>query len=78
MRLSWTPVAEADAYAVVFLSGDLAEIARVSGLPGPELVLAPGSLPAGLRPGAEVLWRVIATRGPDELAQSPTALLTIP
>jgi hypothetical protein len=78
LRLTWTPSAEAESYAVVFLSPDLAEIARVSGVTEPHLDLRPGALPAGLAPGSRVLWRVHAMRGPDELARSHALMVTLP
>jgi hypothetical protein len=78
LRLSWTPAAEAASYTVLFLSPDLTEIARVEGLAESRLDLRPGSLPAGLTPGTQVLWRVLAMRGADEVARSRTLPVTLP
>ena len=78
LRLEWTPSAAADHYALVFLSPDLSEIARVADLREPHVDLRSGALPAGLTPGSHALWRVIAMRGADEVARSRTAAITIP
>ena len=68
----------AESYAVVFLSPDLVEIARVSGVTESHLDLRPGALPTGLASGNRVLWRVSAMRGPDELARSRALMVTLP
>lgn len=78
VRLTWAPAAGADGYAVVFLSADLVEVARVSGVRETAFALAPGTLPAGLASGAEVLWRVVALRGADEIGSSPTQPVRVP
>jgi len=78
VRLAWSPAREADRYDVVFQSPDLNEIARTNGVAATELILTPTSLPPGLRPGAHVLYHVVALRGPDELARSRTVSLTVP
>lgn len=78
VRLSWAAAPGADRYRVEFLAGDLAELARVEDLAAAELVLDPRALPAGLASGAEVLWRVVATRGADEIARSPGMPLLVP
>jgi hypothetical protein len=78
VRLAWTATPGATEYAVVFLGADLSELARVEGLAHPELVLDPAALPAGLAPGREILWRVSARAGRDEIARSVTSPLSIP
>jgi hypothetical protein len=78
VRLTWTPSAGAESYAVVFLSPELAEIARVRGITETHLDLRPGALPAGLMSRSQVLWRVVAMRGPDELTRSSTLTVTLP
>jgi hypothetical protein len=77
-RLAWTPAPEATGYAVVFLTDDLHEIARVGDLEATTLVLDREALPAGLASGQVVLWRVTAYAGADELARSPASTLSIP
>lgn len=77
VRLEWTPAAAADGYALVFLSPDLTEIARVR-VAEPRFTLNAGSLPAGLASGTSVLWRVVALHGGDEIARSRTASLIVP
>jgi len=62
----------------VFLSADLSEVARVANVNETHLDLAPAALPSGLRSGEQVLWRVHAMRGPDEVAHSRTQPLTLP
>jgi hypothetical protein len=78
LRLSWAPVADATAYTVVFLSADLSEVARIDALSSPHLVLDPNALLPGLTPHTNVLWRVIAWHGADELGRSPALPLTLP
>ena len=78
LRLSWSAEPEADAYAVVFLSPDLTEIARVADVRDTHLDLRTHELPAGLVPGRLVLWRVLALRGPDEIASTSALPLTLP
>jgi len=80
VRLSWNPAPGATHYAVVFLAGDLSEVARVDDLSATELLLASGALPAGLPAFADVplLCRVSAYSGPDEIARSTTSPVTLP
>lgn len=78
VRLEWSPLPEADGYRVVFLSADLAEVARVAEVHETHLDLRPGALPIGLASGARLLWRVVAMRGADELARSRTLAITVP
>jgi hypothetical protein len=78
LRLTWTPSVGAESYTVVFLSPELAEIARVGDIRETHLDLRPGALPAGLTSESQVLWRVVAMRGPDELTRSSTLTVTLP
>jgi hypothetical protein len=78
VRLSWAPAPGATHYSVVFLAGDLSEIARVENLTVTELMLMPDALPAGLVSGSDVLWRVTAFVGSDEIARSTATPLTLP
>ena len=78
VSLSWSPAPGATRYQVVFLSGDLSEVARVADVSAPAIVLDRASLPAGLVSGGTVLWRVGAYEGRDELARSGTVPLTVP
>jgi hypothetical protein len=78
VRLTWQPAAGATDYAVVFLGADLTERARVPGLPAPAYELDVRSLPAGLLPGEDILWRVSASAGGDEIARSAAYPLTVP
>lgn len=78
VRLTWAPAPGATRYAVVFLAGDLGEIARVDTGTTTEFELAAPALPAGLASGQAVLWRVTAYQGADEIGRSDTLPLTIP
>lgn len=74
-RFAWSPVEGADRYAVVLLGADLIERARFETGPETTFVVDAGELPARLEAEAAVLWRVVALRGQDEIAHSPTRLL---
>lgn len=78
LRLSWTAEPEADAYAVVFLSPDLTEIARVGEVRDTHLDLRTHELPVGLVPGRRVLWRVHALHSTDEIGRTSALPLTLP
>ena len=78
LRLAWSPAAGATRYAVVFLAGDLREVARIDDVTATECMLAADTLPAGLASGQAVLWRVTAYEGADEIGRSVTAPLTVP
>jgi len=77
-RLSWSAAPRATRYTVVFLAGDLSEIARFDDLATTELVLTDDARPAGLDAGRSVLWRVTAFSGRDEVARSSASPLTLP
>jgi hypothetical protein len=78
VRLTWKPAPGATHYAVVFLAGDLSEIARIADLESTELTLSPDALPAGLAPRSDVLWRVTAYTGSDEITRSTATPITLP
>ena len=77
-RLAWAPAPQATGYAVVFLDDDLHEIARIGDLETTTLVLDRAALPAGLRSGQTLLWRVAAYSGGDEIARSTTSPVSVP
>ncbi len=77
-RLTWAQAPGATRYTVVFLAGDLTEVARVDDLTETELLLDSAALPPGLLAPADVLWRVTAYAGPDEIARSNTNPITLP
>jgi len=76
--LSWSPLSDAERYAVVFQSPDLVEIGRLTDITGTTLGLSARALPDGLAPGGSVLCRVVALRGADEIARSKTIAVTLP
>jgi hypothetical protein len=78
IELTWTPVAGAEAYRVVFYGADLKESAHVDGLVEARLVRRAGSLPSGLTGGAEVLAEVTALRNGDPIATSKAQALHLP
>ena len=88
VMLKWNPAPRATHYAVVFLAPDLTEIARVEDvrqadpqLPGSgetALFLRKDRLPSGLTSASEVLWRVTAYAGEDEIARSPATPVQLP
>jgi hypothetical protein len=78
VRLAWEPTAAATSYVVVFLSADLVEIARVTGVRETHLDLRRGFLPPGLGSGARVLWRVSAMDGDDEISRAPAREVVVP
>jgi hypothetical protein len=77
-RLSWRGAPGADSYAIVFLSADLTERARVDGLVDSAFVLTPATRPAAFAAGEPGLWRVHAYAGGDELGRSAATPLTFP
>jgi hypothetical protein len=78
VRLEWAPLPGAEGYAIVFLSADLSERARVRDLHDTHFDLRAGANPPGLPSGAQVLWRVIALRGGDEIERSPATSVRVP
>lgn len=78
IELGWQPVAGATSYEVAFFAPDLTELGHTGPLAEPRLVLEPGALPAGLHPGADVLWQVTARSGADAIGQSRTTLIRLP
>jgi hypothetical protein len=77
-RLTWNPAPGATRYAVVFLAPDLTEIARVDDLTANELALGSERLPGGLTPASDVLWRVHAYAGADEIGRSGASPVRLP
>jgi hypothetical protein len=78
VRLSWDPAPGAQTYTLVFLSGDLREVAQVTGQTRSDLLLSRDSLPLGLASGQSLLWRVVAYRGADEVGRSSAGPIEIP
>lgn len=78
LRFEWPPVPEAERYVVVFLSPELAELARIEGTAEPHLELRAGALPAGLPAGGAALWRAVGMRGADEVGRTRTSPVTLP
>jgi hypothetical protein len=76
-RLTWPGSADAESYEVVFLSAELTEIARVTGLRETHLDLRPDALPSGLVLGSHVLWRAHAMRGTDEVSRTAVVPLAL-
>lgn len=73
--LTWAAVEGADAYDVVFLSAHLRELARISDVREPRLVLGRGALPDGVAPGVPLLVEIDARRGGDIISLSaPSAI----
>ena len=78
IRLSWTPVAQADAYEVVLYSVALVEVARVGPLTRAELLLTRDRLPATIAADTPLLVRVVALRQGAPLGTSRAASLLTP
>jgi hypothetical protein len=78
LALTWPAVPDADAYRVVFYGADLAERARVDGLPEPRMTLRAGALPAGLGHGETALAEVTALRRGDAIATSRMTSVRVP
>ena len=78
LELSWSPFPGADHYRVVFFDTSLREIARTDSSADTHAVLRAASLPAGLRHGASVGWRVEALADGDRIANSSPGVLRVP
>jgi hypothetical protein len=78
LRLEWTPAAEADHYAIEFMSPELVPLAEARDIPQTHFDLIRGSLPAGLNSGGSVLCRVVAFQGADEVGHSGALTLVVP
>jgi hypothetical protein len=76
--LHWNAAAGATDYTVVFLAADLSEIARVEHVAATTLRLNKDALPVGLESSTDVLWRVTAYAGADEIARSTASPVTLP
>jgi hypothetical protein len=78
LELRWRSTPGADAYRVVFLGEDLAQLASLGPAPDTVAVLVAAHLPSGLLPGRTVAWQVEALQGGYVIKASGTALLTLP
>ena len=78
LTLHWNPVAGAEAYRVVFLGADLAEIAHVDVTRGTEFMLRRAALPAGAPSGGRVSIEVVAVRDGATVATTPARSLLLP
>jgi hypothetical protein len=78
VEFTWTPVAGATAYQVIFLDESLREVARLAPVPGTSARLESGRLPAPLLHGSSVGWEVEALAGSDRFAVSRTLALRVP
>ncbi len=78
LTLRWRDVPGADRYVVRFVGADLVEVARTAELDHAAYELRRDALPAGLAPGAPVLWQVVAFRAGDRVAASEPATLRLP
>jgi len=74
--LTWRPVPEADAYAVVFYATDLKETGRKRASGEARLVLPPDETPSSASQGP-VYWRVIALKAGSEIARSAPRPLVV-
>jgi hypothetical protein len=70
VRIAWQPVADADSYQVRFYSTGFAELARLPKVSATHVEAPADRLPADYRQGGLVLVRVVAFKGPDEIAHS--------
>ena len=78
VELRWTSAPGADAYRVVFLGEELAQVATLDAGPDTLVVLARGELAGTLGPGRTIAWQVVAMQGGDPVASSGTRLLRVP
>jgi hypothetical protein len=75
VKLAWKAYPTADAYTVVFYSPALEELGRVDAGAQPVFVVPAARLPQAYAQGGAVLYRVIASRGGDEIARSSVGTL---
>jgi hypothetical protein len=78
VELSWTSVPGADAYRVVLLNPDLAEVGSLGPLADTTVILTPERRPQGWGPGSAVGWQVEALQAGHRLASSEAATLQLP
>ena len=78
LRLSWNPVAGADAYRLEFYGPKLELLARVETRGETTLTLRGTALPAGLESGSEVMLEVTALRNGLSLASSRGRIVRLP
>lgn len=75
IHLAWKPFAGADAYVVVIYSASLEELARIDAGAQVQMRVPAASLPEGYAKGDALLYRVLASRGGDEVARSGVGTL---
>jgi hypothetical protein len=75
IRLEWTPMAGADNYQVRIYDNNLNEIARLEPESGTSLIIDLSLLPVDTPD--EVIWRVVALEGGDEIGSSDPASLVL-
>ena len=78
VRFEWTATTEATTFVVTILAPDLTEMTRLEPVTVTHTQLAPGALDTSLVPEGQLLWRVTALRGTDEIARSSMMPLTLP
>ncbi len=78
VALSWSPVPDADGYAVVLVGSDLSDLARFGPMADTLFVLRADRLPASIASGTVAGWQVEATRSGRVIARSPLSSIRIP
>jgi hypothetical protein len=78
VRLAWTAHPEAQAYVVTILAPDLTEIVALDPVTETHLDFAVSARNETLAPDGQMLWRVVAVHGADEVGRSQTMSLTLP
>ncbi len=78
VRLEWTAHPEAQTYVITILAPDLTEILALGPVTETHVDLAFGALNETQAPEGQVLWRVRAIRGDDEVGRSETMTLELP
>lgn len=73
--LRWQAVPGASHYRAIYYSTALDELGRSAELTGTDVTLSPAQLPASARKG-DLLIRIVAMQGEDELAHSPAESLS--
>jgi len=77
LRVTWSPVAGADAYEVRIYSAELTELARLNANGDTVLTVSPSALPFTPVPGQPLLVRVEARAGGAVIATAPPVPLAI-
>ena len=78
LLFTWQPVADVDAYQVVFFAPDLSEVARLEAAGNGSLTVDVSELPLSVARGSSVLLRLVALRMGDEIARSRLQSLDLP